>query len=231
MAEKKLKTRIQHKHDIEANWTTAGENGFKPLLGELIIYDTDEFHSARRIKIGDGVTTVNLLPFAVDAVLLNSYEITLGTSIYNDGIKHVYSANDPSGGVFPLYMNSSGAFAAPLTENIYFFNNIPADGLTIRIYNTVMEPTASGSYVSNTFSPVIEVTDCIKDNYSIANTVGGKSFNYSYAEDQDPYFNYTIYPPKDVNTNQYTTKAKVTIEVNGSFLFIKNELFFMPPRI
>ena len=36
---KTLQTRIQLKHDTEANWKTAGNNGFKPLAGELIIYD------------------------------------------------------------------------------------------------------------------------------------------------------------------------------------------------
>jgi hypothetical protein len=32
-------------------------------LGELIVYDADENHSVQRIKIGDGVSNVNALPF------------------------------------------------------------------------------------------------------------------------------------------------------------------------
>lgn len=70
MAEKTLKTRIQHKHDLQENWEKA--TGFVPLAGELIIYDVDSEHSTPRFKIGDGViqdgkvigTNVNDLPFA-----------------------------------------------------------------------------------------------------------------------------------------------------------------------
>lgn len=76
MAEKTLKTRIQHKHEPEANWLQA--TNFIPLAGELIIYDVDETHSKPRFKIGDGVrnpdtgkvegTNVNDLPFAANTL-------------------------------------------------------------------------------------------------------------------------------------------------------------------
>ena len=55
---KTLQTRIQLKHDTNANWTTAGNNGFIPLAGEIIIYD-----DLKRIKIGDGTTLLSNLPF------------------------------------------------------------------------------------------------------------------------------------------------------------------------
>lgn len=80
MATKSIKTRIQSKHAIEADWVKA--TGFVPLAGELIIYDVDEKHAAPRIKVGDGVvqtdgtisgTKVNDLPF-IDS------EITSGTT-------------------------------------------------------------------------------------------------------------------------------------------------------
>ena len=58
---KEFFTRIQHKHDIEDNWKKA--TGFKPLIGEIIIYDADETYSYQRIKIGDGKKTVSELPF------------------------------------------------------------------------------------------------------------------------------------------------------------------------
>jgi hypothetical protein len=65
MAEKKIKTRIQQKHDIEANWELA--TNFIPMAGELIIYDIDANYSYERFKIGDGVTNVNSLPFTINA--------------------------------------------------------------------------------------------------------------------------------------------------------------------
>jgi hypothetical protein len=66
MNEKFLKSRIVHKHDVEANWKLAA--GFTPLAGEIIVYDVDENYSYERFKIGDGVTNVNNLPFCYSAI-------------------------------------------------------------------------------------------------------------------------------------------------------------------
>lgn len=57
----KIKTRIQNKHDVEANWVQAVN--FIPMAGEVIVYDQDINYSSPRIKIGDGQTTINNLPF------------------------------------------------------------------------------------------------------------------------------------------------------------------------
>ena len=62
MNEKKLKTRVIHKHDIEDCWRLA--TNFTPKKGEIIIYDPDGKHKTSRFKIGDGVSNVNDLPFA-----------------------------------------------------------------------------------------------------------------------------------------------------------------------
>ena len=61
MANNFMNTRIGQKHDIEANWRKA--INFKPLAGEIIVYDADENHDSARIKIGDGDTPVNSLLF------------------------------------------------------------------------------------------------------------------------------------------------------------------------
>lgn len=62
MATKQFNTRVQHKIDTWENWSKA-EN-FKPLLGEIIIYTTDENGNENvKIKIGDGNTVVHSLPF------------------------------------------------------------------------------------------------------------------------------------------------------------------------
>lgn len=61
MANKNLNTRIQLKNDTEANWNKA--TNFIPLEGETIIYSTDSTHPFSRLKVGDGTTTVNELPF------------------------------------------------------------------------------------------------------------------------------------------------------------------------
>ena len=64
----KLKARLQQKHDTEANWIIAGNKGFTPLAGELIVYDVDSNYNYERFKIGDGTSTVTALPFITDAL-------------------------------------------------------------------------------------------------------------------------------------------------------------------
>ena len=70
--EKQIKARLQQKHDIEANWNLAPN--FVPKQGELIVYDPDENYNYSRVKIGDGISTANELPFiiAVDTSLTQS---------------------------------------------------------------------------------------------------------------------------------------------------------------
>lgn len=68
MAKNQINTRVQLKHDIEANWNTAGAAGFVPLVGEVIIYDPDPLRDYPRIKVGNGSTKVHLLSFVDKAV-------------------------------------------------------------------------------------------------------------------------------------------------------------------
>ena len=72
MAEKTIKTRIIHKHALEADWNKAVN--FIPKNGELIIYDADDLYNYKRIKIGDGTSNVKSLKFADEniRILLNS---------------------------------------------------------------------------------------------------------------------------------------------------------------
>ena len=72
MSKQTVKTRVQNKHDIEANWDLA-EN-FVPLVGEVIVYDADENYNYQRMKIGDGVTSVKNLPFFSTSVQIVSWE-------------------------------------------------------------------------------------------------------------------------------------------------------------
>ena len=71
--EKNVNSRIQHKHDTETNWLKA--TNFMPKIGELIIYDPDNNYTYSRFKIGDGKTSVNNLPFAVEDINLDDYAL------------------------------------------------------------------------------------------------------------------------------------------------------------
>lgn len=76
----KINTRLQQKHDIEANWKKA--TNFIPLTGEIIIYDKDDNYDYDRIKIGDGETLVDLLPFINDYITTTEIDEICGATIY-----------------------------------------------------------------------------------------------------------------------------------------------------
>lgn len=63
MSDKYQQARHMQKHDIEANWEVSGN--FVPMPAEWIVYDIDENYTYPRLKIGDGVTSVNHLPFVI----------------------------------------------------------------------------------------------------------------------------------------------------------------------
>ena len=79
MAEKNIKSRIVHKHDVELNWNKA--TNFIPKQGEIIVYDIDNNHSYERIKIGDGVTNVNNLPFVISTLTNDEIDAICGSTI------------------------------------------------------------------------------------------------------------------------------------------------------
>lgn len=62
-----IKTRIQQKTGLASDWAKAV--GFIPLAGEIIIY-TD----LHLMKIGDGTTNVNDLPFVNSHVQIIKWE-------------------------------------------------------------------------------------------------------------------------------------------------------------
>lgn len=76
---KEFFTRIQHKHDIETNWSKAVN--FIPLVGEIIVYDKDEEHDYARIKIGDGSTKINELPFVSSKIATDDEILELLTEV------------------------------------------------------------------------------------------------------------------------------------------------------
>ena len=70
--EKFLKGRFQQKIDTSENWRIAGEHGFTPKEGEIIIYQ-DEGQSAK-MKIGHANMNVNDLPFAFTEHIMKYFQ-------------------------------------------------------------------------------------------------------------------------------------------------------------
>lgn len=112
-----VKTRIKHKHDIEANWLKA--TNFVPLAGELIVYDTDEKHLIPRFKVGDGENFLVDLPFSTDvphygicSTLGNKAEKVVdceGFNLVNGATIKVKFTNSNTANTISLNVNSTGA--------------------------------------------------------------------------------------------------------------------------
>ena len=59
-----MKVRVSHLHRTEAEWLKLAS--WKPEAGELIVYDPDENYDYARIKIGDGINSLQKLAFIID---------------------------------------------------------------------------------------------------------------------------------------------------------------------
>lgn len=124
MAEKMINTRIINKHDTAENWRKA--TNFIPKKGEIIVYDVDAFATVPKIKIGNGETNVNDLPF------LNEKEILEQTRYLISGSKNGYDFNLPNIGVKSLQiillhdLNTTGAIEIINKDGIVISSYVPS---------------------------------------------------------------------------------------------------------
>ncbi len=79
--EKTINARMQMKTDTALNWSKAVN--FIPKKGEIIIYEADSDYGYERMKIGDGSTKVNDLPFVIGAKDWNQNDPTASDYIKN----------------------------------------------------------------------------------------------------------------------------------------------------
>lgn len=145
-----LKTRIQNRHDTEANWTTASNatKPFIPLKGEVIVYDPDTTHTTPRVKIGDGTTKVGDLAFVAGDI---SKYVTLDTEQTISGIKtftnamivdsgegiHFSGAGEKAGlpAIIRLRTTGNSASLDPTAYDVVFQNKAGTIALTSDIPN------------------------------------------------------------------------------------------------
>jgi hypothetical protein len=62
-----MKARISQLHKTEAEWSKY--TSLIPEPGEFIVYDPDGTHPYARIKVGDGVRTLENLEFFIDSAI------------------------------------------------------------------------------------------------------------------------------------------------------------------
>ena len=163
MANKILKTRVQNKCDTAANWKLA--TNFKPLKGEIILY-TD----TKQIKVGDGNTLVNALPFypSGDVKAAGNNTFT-GTNTFSSGNLQV--GNDSA----HITLNDNGIESGSLrlildgsstgTFNYKFPCNKTVDESPVNIVTENENNTFSGN---NTVSGSLDVTG----NFSVSDSDG-----------------------------------------------------------
>ena len=70
-----MNARISQLHKTEAEWLDVqaqyevNNEIFVPRAGELIVYDPDDTYEYARLKIGDGKTALQDLPFLAETIL------------------------------------------------------------------------------------------------------------------------------------------------------------------
>ena len=161
----KISTRIQHKHDIEANWKQAT---FAPLAGELIIYDEEidpatgetlalpndrtEPYTYKRFKLGDGETSVNDLPFyklEADCLTFDD-DIVITTAVGNIPIEN------GSGVIHAKGKNLRQVFQELWTKELDPETTQPAvtisTGVTYKEVGAKFTPTYSASLSAGSYS-------------------------------------------------------------------------------
>lgn len=212
MAQKKVKTRIQQKHDIEANWITASRAGFVPLKGEIIIYDSEYdadlcqyktkptyrnyYICYERFKIGDGVSSVGALPFQPHPFVapIKTYDNDLAVGggdaegSYTTIPDGVFSC-EPTGST--RYLEYCNFDEAPVgyTRTDYFmidrcFDN--AQYFNCWLYHTTR---------SDGFNVYIKPSACLLSNWTMANTVSdglAPSLSSTSAGGDEGYTNFQI---------------------------------------
>lgn len=166
MAEKKVKTRIQQKHDLEVNWLQA--TNFVPMAGEIIIYDKEvdadgntlnlpegrtSPYTYERFKIGDGHSTVNELPFTINAHNHICYGVCDTAANVADKIVTIDDFNLVIGAMVIVKFTKANSAVSP-TLNVNGTGAKP-----IRLYGTVAAGTSSNQTSWNPGAVVILIYD------------------------------------------------------------------------
>lgn len=166
MATNTLKTRIKHKNGTPDEWSQA--TNFSPLKGELIVYNDA---TNPRMKIGDGETNVNDLPF------INNAFVTIDLDGANDGEDFVPDDN--------------------LVINAETLGGKPASSYMLKTDTATNSNKLDGKPPSY-YLPAVQLLD--NPDFAIAQAgYGGLHGNTRYAADRWPVNSGSITPAKTNN--------------------------------
>lgn len=97
-------------HASENEWSSGEMKNYIPKQGEFVVYDVDANYSYQRFKIGDGVSTVENLPFGAESSS-DGVEIDTTLSIAGaaadaatvgeklDNLEHAYAIDQGEGAI------------------------------------------------------------------------------------------------------------------------------------
>ena len=185
--EKIIKSRQQQKTDVSTSWKIAGDNGFIPKKGEIIVYG-----DLNKIKIGDGIKNVNDLSFTNGGVgliteqggeIFNDYEDNVASGNYS----HAEGANTKAGGEAS---HTEGYNTKTATEFQYQILNKgeiigPEDGYQGNYYITLYLNSIQG--LSKDYEITFNTSnDYLNDSRSFINEINEKNNSIIiYSQDQD----------------------------------------------
>ena len=181
MSEKKINSRVILKHDTEENWL---KSSFIPLQGEIIIYDKDSNYDYERMKIGDGETNVNDLPFIEDGLIA---ALENGTTITNVSLidlqeqgKLEIMAGDWNNIVIEdnkIYDSNWGGFAIRINHTGYVNLDISIgdDGSTPEPF--IIDGQVMETIIKDEFTRIIKYTGYVESYIKLESTFGDFNFN------------------------------------------------------
>ena len=227
--EKELKAIHQQKHDTEENWLKA--TSFKPRAGQLIVYDADNNHSTPRIKIGDGSTNVNDLPFmGVDTSNLqvkfadvnkdtNTVSLIpsgMGTKDYNITLLGSASGSFTSGIVNTFNDNGDNSYTILIDDGGFAFNYTGLNGALELVEGTeftLSEPANSSgpamlSIPAEATSVRIKNVNRPVDDNDAANKI---YVDLASNNKQDKFADVVTYQSDGVTKYNLTTKGDISI--------------------
>ena len=93
MEQPKMSARVANLHKSERAWKKI-ETVFIPKAGELVVYDPDLSHPYSRVKIGDGKSNLEALPFLIDSAIEEYLSQTYQYPTFIDGGNITYWMNN-----------------------------------------------------------------------------------------------------------------------------------------
>jgi hypothetical protein len=214
MSNNTIKTRIQNKHDTAANWHKATK--FVPYLGEPIVFEPVlgevfnnlPFSPTSRLKIGDGKTLVNNLPF-VNAQNVVHIEANESIVVHPEMHNIVYHADSKdTGGALNVKIYLHPDDIQNTLENDYVTTKILAG--TYRSSPLKVNVQCIVKDQNQDVKPVITPADCLLNTWCTDNVIGSGTstvtdFTYKKAENGNPAMwtsSYTVSLPNDKKDNE-----------------------------